>query len=751
MQRGYLQQVRMLVDLGSNLESRDATGRTPLMLTAYVQPEEWGVGIARLLIETGVSMTSRDRYGMHVLHHACVYERLELAKVLLNALDFDMAQADKFGNTPLHYAAVSGNIPLVKLLLTYLLRYRLPLDKVNKQNRTALDEAVHAGNDVCAAIINAAINYSSGSGSAREDNLSVGKGDNDSVCESNAPFATSTEYSFSPQQEVSIKVLGAGEGESRSAFQKVDLLRQDFLLQHVEPKESSPPSTERSFQSRSRRTGVRRPHTAAVKRPSSAGSSSSGGSTSRLHNQSFLNGRSGSSTNIAAQNGRSGSYTNLAAQSRSGSYTNLAAQNGRNGSLTNIALSGVNITTDSANDTQTSSRRLSGRPSQGQRLRREGSSIVRSYSQQPLLPYEKNPDRVIHVASENDFRNTPEYVLKLTKMYFDPATFDTDSLPILVKQPTSVRYDDPVEKKTSGPPSWREEMRVLYRHYEIQCSPSWRNAAKPPLDPLTLLTSPSPAQGEEADEVGSAKDKKCRRPSSVKGPEASTSSAVKRRPTSTKQRKISATNPPSGPNRTAGASPDSGKGHAEGGMTDLGIASSNESLSSATSIKKKDSVGAKTETGQSGGAAAGGSGGCGGGGGGGGGAASSSSRSQAKTSLDNSNNGKGSGSDSGSVAGAGRGGGSGGSGGSGGGGQGGLSGAGGGGSTASNASNATGNATGSATAQARGRRTGTSSTYTVPVLTATMAAGDANANDVNGEPTEIDSNRLSVLSDIDEV
>lgn len=85
----------MLVELGADMEVRDASGRTPLMLTAYVQPEDWGVGVARLLIESGVNMAARDRHGMNVLHHACVYERLELAKVLLSALDFDMTQSDK--------------------------------------------------------------------------------------------------------------------------------------------------------------------------------------------------------------------------------------------------------------------------------------------------------------------------------------------------------------------------------------------------------------------------------------------------------------------------------------------------------------------------------------------------------------------------------------------------------------------------------------------------------------------------------
>ena len=88
-------QVPLLVSLGVNLEARDATGRTPLMLAAYVHPEQWGVGVARLLIEMGVRMNQRDKHGMNALHHACVYERLELVKVLLNAPDFDLVQCDK--------------------------------------------------------------------------------------------------------------------------------------------------------------------------------------------------------------------------------------------------------------------------------------------------------------------------------------------------------------------------------------------------------------------------------------------------------------------------------------------------------------------------------------------------------------------------------------------------------------------------------------------------------------------------------
>ena len=82
-------------------------------------------------------------------------------------------------------------------------------------------------------------------------------------------------------------------------------------------------------------------------------------------------------------------------------------------------------------------------------------SRAMSSSQAPL-PYERSSERVIHVASEHDFRNTRQYVLKLTRLdHFitPPAHLDAPSLtlpPVLVggtSPPSVVQHEEDVTRK----------------------------------------------------------------------------------------------------------------------------------------------------------------------------------------------------------------------------------------------------------------------------------------------------------------
>ena len=79
--KGYFQQVRFLVETGCDVNERDALRRTPLMTCALVGDESWSVGLARVLIEHGASGSIRDKHGLNAFHHACIYQRLPLAKV----------------------------------------------------------------------------------------------------------------------------------------------------------------------------------------------------------------------------------------------------------------------------------------------------------------------------------------------------------------------------------------------------------------------------------------------------------------------------------------------------------------------------------------------------------------------------------------------------------------------------------------------------------------------------------------------
>ena len=153
MGRGFFQQVRYLVELGTDVNERDETGKTALILCAFIEEGAWGVGLARTLLEKGASGSCRDHKGLNALHYACVYERVELVRTLLKAIDFDLNQGDLLGNTPLHYAADSGNAYITKIMVDALLHYRMSVDKPNKAGITALIQAWKSGQVICANII----------------------------------------------------------------------------------------------------------------------------------------------------------------------------------------------------------------------------------------------------------------------------------------------------------------------------------------------------------------------------------------------------------------------------------------------------------------------------------------------------------------------------------------------------------------------------------------------------------------------
>lgn len=98
IKRGLFRQVPLVVEyLAVDLDERDDKGRTPIMLCAYVIPETCGVSLARTLIEKGCSLDLRDKYGLSVLHYACIYQRLQLVMVLLRALQSSANVKDNFG------------------------------------------------------------------------------------------------------------------------------------------------------------------------------------------------------------------------------------------------------------------------------------------------------------------------------------------------------------------------------------------------------------------------------------------------------------------------------------------------------------------------------------------------------------------------------------------------------------------------------------------------------------------------------
>lgn len=153
IKNGYFQQVRFLVEHGCDLDQRDEEKRTTLMLCAFVEPEAWGVGICRLLIENGATLFLKDRHGLNAFHYAVIYERVELVRVYLKAIDFNLNEGDKQGNTALHYAVRSGNALITQDIVKMYIKYEIRLDKMNNDGFTPLQEAYRLNKRRCAKIL----------------------------------------------------------------------------------------------------------------------------------------------------------------------------------------------------------------------------------------------------------------------------------------------------------------------------------------------------------------------------------------------------------------------------------------------------------------------------------------------------------------------------------------------------------------------------------------------------------------------
>ena len=150
---GHFHQVRFLVDKGADVNERDGSGRTPLILCALITDKKWSVGLARLLLENGARISKCDTQGFNALHHACVNQRSELVDVYLKALDCDIHSRCKNGNTSLHYAASLGNRAIVKTLAELVLKYKLSLDPINKKGLTPLHQAFKANQLDCGDLL----------------------------------------------------------------------------------------------------------------------------------------------------------------------------------------------------------------------------------------------------------------------------------------------------------------------------------------------------------------------------------------------------------------------------------------------------------------------------------------------------------------------------------------------------------------------------------------------------------------------
>lgn len=147
---GYVALAEELIVHGADLNSRDAWGRTPLMVSIYAEPLAEHYPIVQLLISRGADINLIDKDGSTALHVAGFGEPNIVAFLLANGADVD-AQ-DNQGMTPLHNAVLYPEHEVVKLLLR---ETSAGVGVKNKAGLTPLDIAKENGWGSIIALIEA--------------------------------------------------------------------------------------------------------------------------------------------------------------------------------------------------------------------------------------------------------------------------------------------------------------------------------------------------------------------------------------------------------------------------------------------------------------------------------------------------------------------------------------------------------------------------------------------------------------------
>ncbi|XP_046574309.1 serine/threonine-protein phosphatase 6 regulatory ankyrin repeat subunit C-like isoform X2 [Haliotis rubra] len=98
----------------ADIESKDKTGRTPVMYAA----EQGNKKVVDLLVSKGCNLSVVDDLGRNILHAACLSDNVDLVEDLLSRGIADIESKDKNGATPVMYAAEQGHKKVVDLLVS---------------------------------------------------------------------------------------------------------------------------------------------------------------------------------------------------------------------------------------------------------------------------------------------------------------------------------------------------------------------------------------------------------------------------------------------------------------------------------------------------------------------------------------------------------------------------------------------------------------------------------------------------------
>ena len=133
---GDVQRIAVLLSEGSNVDSRDANGRTPLLIAVRARQME----AARVLIAAGADVNAKDQLQDSPYLYAGASGQTEILRMTI-AHGADLHSTNRYGGTALIPAAERGHVGTVQLLI----EAGVNVDHINTLGWTALLETVILG------------------------------------------------------------------------------------------------------------------------------------------------------------------------------------------------------------------------------------------------------------------------------------------------------------------------------------------------------------------------------------------------------------------------------------------------------------------------------------------------------------------------------------------------------------------------------------------------------------------------------
>jgi len=112
-QHGRLNNMKLLLDQGADVNAKDKAGQTALYVAVQQNKNTDSI---KLLLDKGADINTKDKVGRTALHIAVQYKSIDSVKCLLDE-GADINTKNMFGQTALHIAVEYKSVDIIKLLL----------------------------------------------------------------------------------------------------------------------------------------------------------------------------------------------------------------------------------------------------------------------------------------------------------------------------------------------------------------------------------------------------------------------------------------------------------------------------------------------------------------------------------------------------------------------------------------------------------------------------------------------------------